>query len=113
HFLFLSNNAKGPVTIKVGSIDSADVTVLSDSETRAEYSSGHIFYVAQRTLMARPFSPTTLAFTGEPFPITDRIQIQNLGLVDFSTSQSGDLTYATGARDLRNRLLWFDRTGKE
>ena len=46
HYLFLSNNAKGPVTIKVASLDSSDVTTLVDSESRAEYSSGHIFYVA-------------------------------------------------------------------
>ena len=30
HYLFLSNNAKGPVTIKVASLDSSDVTVLVD-----------------------------------------------------------------------------------
>jgi Tol biopolymer transport system component len=113
HYLFLSNNAKGPVTIKVASLDSSDVTVLVDSESRVEYSSGHIFYVAQRTLMARPFSPDTFTLGGEPFPVTDRIQIQNLGLVDFSTSQSGDLAYANDAQDRRNRLLWFDRAGKE
>jgi Tol biopolymer transport system component len=113
HYLFLSNNAKGPVTIKVASLDSADVTVLVDSESRVEYSSGHIFYVAQRTLMARPFSPDRFTLGGEPFPVTDRIQIQNLGLVDFSTSQAGDLAYANDAQDLRNRLLWFDRAGKE
>jgi serine/threonine protein kinase/Tol biopolymer transport system component len=113
HYLFLSNNAKGPVTIKVASLDSTDVTVLVDSESRVEYSSGHIFYVAQHTLMARPFLPDKLALGGEPFPVTDRIQIQNLGLVDFSTSQSGDLAYANDAQDLRSRLLWVDRAGKE
>jgi eukaryotic-like serine/threonine-protein kinase len=113
HYLFLSNNAKGPVTIKVASLDSSDVTTLVDSESRAEYSSGHIFYVAQHTLMARPFSADKLAFTGEPFPVTDRIQIQNLGLVDFSTSLAGDLAYANDAQDLRSRLVWYDRAGKE
>ncbi|MBI3402305.1 MAG: protein kinase [Acidobacteria bacterium] len=113
HFLFLANNAKGPVTIKVASLDSTDVTVLVDSESRVEYSSGHLFYVSQRTLMARPFSPDKMAFTGEPFPVTDRIQIQSLGLVDFSTSQSGDLAYATDVQEQRNRLMWFDRTGKD
>ena len=88
---------QGPVTIKVASLDSSDVTTLVDSESRAEYSSGHIFYVAQHTLMARPFSADRLVLGGEPFPVTDRIQIQNLGLVDFSTSQTGDLAYANDA----------------
>jgi Tol biopolymer transport system component len=113
HYLFLSNNAKGPVTIKVASLESSDVTTLIDSESRAEYSSGHIFYVAQHTLMARPFSADRLALGGEPFPVTDRIQIQNLGLVDFSTSQTGDLAYANDAQEQRNRLLWLDRAGRE
>jgi Tol biopolymer transport system component len=113
HYLFLSNNAKGPVTIKVASLDSADVTALVEAESRAEYSSGHIFYVAQHTLMARAFSPDKLVLGGEPFPVADRIQIQSLGLVDFSTSQTGDLAYANDAQDHRNRLAWFDRAGKE
>src|SRR5476651_1771314 len=113
HYLFLSNNAEGPVTIKVASLDSGDVTALVDSESRAEYASGHIFYVAQHTLMARPFFPDKTALGGDPFPVTDRIQIQSLGLVDFSTSQTGDLAYATDAQDHRNRLVWFDRAGKE
>src|SRR5262249_46630293 len=60
-----------------------------------------------------PFSPDRRAFVGEPFPVTDRIQIQNLGLVDFSTSLAGDLAYSSAGQEQRSHLVWFDRNGKE
>ncbi len=113
HFLFTGNDEKGPATLKLGALDSPEVTVLADAESRVEYSSGHLFYVSQRTLMARPFSPDKLAFTGEPFPVTDRMQVGNLGLVDFSTSQAGDLSYTSAAQEPRSHLVWVDRNGKD
>jgi eukaryotic-like serine/threonine-protein kinase len=113
HFLFIANDAKGPANVMVGAIDSDAVTILDAAQSRVEYAAGHLFYVNQQTLMARPFSPANLAFTGEAFPVTDRIAIQGGSLADFSTSQSGDLAYATEAIERRSRLTWFDRTGKE
>jgi Tol biopolymer transport system component len=113
HFLFVANETRGPTTMKVGSIDSAEVSVLGESDTRVEYSSGYLFYASQQTLLARPFSPDRRAFVGEPFPVTDRIQIQNLGLVDFSTSLAGDLAYSSAGQEQRSHLVWFDRSGKE
>jgi Tol biopolymer transport system component len=113
HFLFITNNARGPANVMAGAIDSDKVTVLDAAQSRIEYAAGHLFYVNQQTLMARPFSPDTLAFTGDAFPITDRVAIQGASLADFSTSQHGDLAYATEALERRSRLTWFDRTGKE
>ncbi len=113
HFLFLGNDPKGPSTLNVGSLDSPDVSALGRVESRAEYASGHLFYVSQQTLMARPFSTRSFAFSGEPFPVTDRIQVQSLGLVDFSTSLNGDLAYSSEAPEQRGRLLWVDRNGKD
>ena len=101
------------MSIKLGTLDSTQSTVLATTESRVEYSSGHVFYVSQQTLMARPFSPDRLAFTGDPFPVTDRIQLQNLGLVDFSTSLVGDLAYSSESAEQRRRLAWFDRSGRE
>ena len=114
HFLFMSTNGTGPVALKLGSLDDAKTTTLADIKSRFEYSSGHIFYVSEQVLMARPFSPAKLAFTGEPFPVTDRMQTSaTTGLVDFSTSAAGDLAYITNAGTPQSQLLWVDRTGKE
>jgi dipeptidyl aminopeptidase/acylaminoacyl peptidase len=113
HFLFLANDSRGPVAVKVGSLDTADVTLLGDTASRVEYSAGHLFYVSQRTLMARPFSTETQTFTGDPFPVADRVQIRGAGLVDFSTSIAGDLAYSSSGADSHSRLVWVDRMGKE
>jgi hypothetical protein len=113
-FLFIANDGKGsPVNVMVGAIDSDKVTVLDTAMSRIEYAAGHLFYVNQQTLMARPFSADTLAFTGEAFPVTDRIAIQGASLADFSTSQSGDLAYSTEAGERLSRLTWVDRSGNE
>lgn len=114
HFLFMSTNTNGPLALKLGSLDDPKTTVLADIKSRFEYSAGHIFYVSEQTLMARPFSVDKLAFTGEPFPVTDRIQMAaNTGLVDFSTSLTGDLAYISNAQAEQSRLVWVDRSGKE
>ena len=38
--------------------------------------------------MARPFSVDKLAFAGDAFPVTDRIDVQGSALADFSGSQA-------------------------
>jgi Tol biopolymer transport system component len=113
HYLFAANDAQGPKTLKLGRLDSTENTVLMPIESRFEYSSGHIFYVSQQTLIARPFSAESQRFTGDAFPITDRMQTQYLGRADFSLSQRGDMTYITDVQQPLSRLLWFDRSGRE
>jgi Tol biopolymer transport system component len=113
HFLFISNDPKGPSTIEVGSIDSPEISVLGPVQSRVEYAAGYMLYVNERTLMARPFSVDKLAFAGDAFPVTDRIDVQGSALADFSASQTGDLAYATESIERRSRLMWIDRNGKE
>ncbi len=113
HFLFIANDAKGPSNIEVGSIDGPEVVVLGAVQSRVEYAAGYLFYVNERTLMARPFSADKLAFTGDAFPVTDRIDVQGSALADFSASQAGDLAYATESIERRSRLMWLDRNGRE
>ena len=113
HFLFVGTDNRAPVSLKLGSLDSPQTTFLAEVQSRAEYSSGYVFYVARQTLVARPLSLDKLAFSGDPFPVTDRIQILNAGLVDFSTSAAGDLAYIPNAQAQQSRLAWLDRAGKE
>src|SRR5262249_49704121 len=113
HFVFVANDNNGPIGIKVGSIDSTEATWVGETESRAEFAAEHVFYVAQQTLMARPFSSRTRTFTGDPFPVTDRMQTQSLGLANFSVSRAGDLAYSSDVQDTRSQLAWFDRSGKQ
>jgi dipeptidyl aminopeptidase/acylaminoacyl peptidase len=68
------------------------------------------------TLVARPFDPDRLEFTGEPLPIVEQVQIAGAGTTGvagaFSVSDAGLLAYQTGFQ-VRSQLAWFDRTGRE
>ena len=113
HFVFSGNSPEGPISLRVGALDEEGSTFLSDLQSRVEYSSGYLVYVSQNTMVARPFSTKMRTFTGDPFPVTDRIEIGSLGLVDFSLSQTGDLAYITQAAELKSRPLWTNRAGQE
>jgi eukaryotic-like serine/threonine-protein kinase len=114
HFLFMSTDTRAPLALKVGTLDDEKTTVLADTKSRVEFASGHLFYVTENTLMARPFDAATRAFAGDPFPVTDRMQVLGAtGLVDFSTSMSGDLAYIGDGQVPLSQLVWLDRQGKE
>src|SRR5262249_20744422 len=113
HFVFAGNSPEGPISLRVGALDEEGSTLLGDLQSPVEYSSGYLVYVSQNTMVARPFSTRTRAFTGDPFPVTDGIEIGSLGLVDFSLSQTGDLAFITQAAELKGRLLWTNRAGQE
>ena len=113
HYLYAVNDANGPVGLRVGTLDEEGSTALGDVQTRFEYAAGYLVYVSQSTLVARPFSVKTRTFTGDPFPVTDKIQVQSLGLVDFSMSQAGDLAYISQATEQKSRLLWVNRAGQD
>jgi eukaryotic-like serine/threonine-protein kinase len=112
HFLFRPFvGAAAPVPIYLGSLDSPERTLLFESDTGDFfYSRGHLIFLRDTTLMARPFDVEQMALTGETFPVTEPIQRQG-ALNMFAASENGVLVYlsgvATGAQ-----LAWFDRAGK-
>jgi Tol biopolymer transport system component len=113
HYLTIGITDGEAVPLTLRTLDSTESKELMKVESRAEYAAGHIFYASQGTLMARPFSEETLAFTGDPFPVTDRMQIASLGRVDFSLSRNGDLAFLAEQQQPVSRLVWADRAGRE
>jgi Tol biopolymer transport system component len=97
-------------------LDSASITDLGQARTTAEYGSGRLLYIEARRLMARPFDPHSLRFTGDPLPVAEGVASGAgpavFGAVGFSVVESGRLAYwAQGAPEL-SRLTWLDRHGK-
>jgi len=113
HYLTVGITDGQEVPLTLRTLDGPETKELMKVTSRAEYAAGHIFFLSQGTLMARPFSETSLSFTGDPFPVTDRMQLQSLGRVDFSLSRNGDLAYMAQAQQPLGRLVWVDRAGKE
>ena len=112
-YLFTIDNSDGERNLAVGTVDSEDFTVLTPTQSRAQYlTSGHILYVWEETLVVQPFDAGTGEIKGEPKPLADQIGANATGLAHFSASEDGVLVYraeGVGAR----KLLWRDRSGRE
>ena len=119
HFLFLARsagvNTEGPsTTIYARSLDSPERTVLLRGTSNALYASGHLLFVRETTLMARPFDADALAFTGDAFPVAESVQFDTgFSRAVFSASENGVLAYQSGVALRDSQLKWFDRNGSE
>ncbi|HYN41594.1 MAG TPA: protein kinase [Thermoanaerobaculia bacterium] len=117
HFLYVSRTQRAagegnPVI--VASVDGGAEKVLLRSPAAALYASGHLLYLREATLMARPFDTSSLAFTGDAAPVAEGILMPALptAVGVFSASQNGVLVYQTARGELTARLQWFTRDGK-
>jgi len=117
HFLFMSA-LLGPVSednvFYLESLDSKASRILFHGSSPIAYAKGQVVYLADSTLMARPFDPAKLDFTGEAVPIAQGVQFDPLfsnGI--FSVSEDGALLYQQGKGASEHSLLLFDRTGKQ
>jgi Tol biopolymer transport system component len=117
HFLYLSraSGGSGNNAVVVASVDGGEEKVLLNSPTAAEYASGHLLFVRELTLMARPFDAERLEFTGEAFPVAEDVRLvaPATALSVFSASQTGVLAYAHGGFSFGLQLAWRDQEGKE
>ncbi len=86
---------------------------LLESDSAAQYApTGHLLYVKEGSLVARPFDPSALKVSGEAVPVAEQMKAAGNGFADFSVSENGILVYRGGAGD-QYRLVWVDRSGKE
>jgi Tol biopolymer transport system component len=105
HFLFRANLGD----IYVGSVRTGVSSRVVRAESRAEYSSGYIFYVLEGNLVAHRFDMATLQVSGEPVPMAAGVRHNPAtGSALFGVS-SGLLSYQAGAYSMR--LALRDRTG--
>jgi Tol biopolymer transport system component len=108
-FLFLSGSQQvADRAIAVGSLDSKDTTRLLAVQSMAVYSFGHLLYVENGNLVARPFDPDDLKFEGEPVRIAANVDPM------FSVSDNGMLLYRQASTSVmrKSQFSWVDRTGK-
>jgi Tol biopolymer transport system component len=116
HFLFLilrAHFAGNRFLMGVGSLDSKKVERLSAAGSKALYASpGYLLYMNQTTLMARPFDPGELKFTGQAVPIAEGVAL-NGGYGHFAVSQTGALAYGTGGSETLSQMVWVNRKGEK
>jgi serine/threonine protein kinase/Tol biopolymer transport system component len=107
--------------VYLGSLDSKERRLLLHSRSNVAYappqpgsSHGHLLFLRDRTLMARPFDAKRLQLTGEAFPVAEHVQFFGAtGTAAFSISENGILAYQASAAGQLSQLVWFDRDGKQ
>ena len=119
HFLYMARSAAGSGeghAVMIGSLDGVVDRLLFRAPTAVEIASGHLLFIRDQTLMARPFDTRKLEFTGDPFPVAETVSLLPSGAVVgvYSVSQNGVLAFQAGdGSDGSFRLMWRDREGNE
>ena len=116
HFLYLAQNHADPrgtgSAIYLASVKGGSNLMLLHTFGNAAYSSGHLLYVRDRTLMAQAMDPSG-KFSGEPIAVADQIHVEDgtwRGV--FDASQNGALVYQQTSSVAGTHLLILDSTGK-
>ena len=101
--------------IFAASLDDPRPRRVGDSPGLAAFSSGHLLFVRDKTLVAQPFDTGRLTLSGEPVPLAEGVSAEPesgvTGFAPFSVSAAGILTYrVVGAP--KTRLTWINRAGQ-
>ena len=115
HFLFTQAYGKhGEDGIYVGSIDSPEFKLVSAGpSSNPAYASGYLLLVREGKLLAQPFDLRRLQSTGAPSLVSDGVRMAfDRRAADFSVAQNCTLVFLSAVGS-GQRLVWFDREGKE
>ncbi|HUQ86401.1 MAG TPA: protein kinase [Vicinamibacterales bacterium] len=119
HFIFyVAGKQRG---LYVGEIGSPERSFLFDPDpslpagaaaTPGVYApSGHLLYVRDRVLMARPFDATSRSLQGDAFKIADAVDYEPPGQSAFTVS-GAVLVYRPRQHLALGALMWMDRNGE-
>ncbi|HSE31170.1 MAG TPA: protein kinase [Pyrinomonadaceae bacterium] len=115
HFLYLVRNTQPEKSaVYIGLLDSKETKRLVQVHSSMAFARpGYLLFVRDDTLMAQPFDAERLELTGEQFALAEQTSRNPVnGRAFFSVSDNGVLVVRTGELVL-NKLIWFDRTGKQ
>jgi serine/threonine protein kinase len=126
HFLYnIGSVQKETRGMYLGSLDDRTVKRrLLEDDTFIQYvaavpgvrgsGAGWLLFGRDGALLARPFDASRLEFTGEPFPISDKVGSDPLSRdrFTFSVSDNGVLVFDPNLNRQRHVYLWKDRRGQ-
>jgi Tol biopolymer transport system component len=117
HFLYMASalgSASDENVVYLGSLDGKDKRILFHASSQMAYDSGHLLYLVDKTLVARPFDWAKLEFSGDAVPIAEGVQFDGIfsnGV--FSASGNGVLLYQTGTFSSVRNMQLLDASGKD
>jgi eukaryotic-like serine/threonine-protein kinase len=120
HYLYLvtGGDARDRSTY-VGDLKSKERRRLAGIAAETRYSSsGHVVFIRDGALIAQPFDPKRLEFTGAAFPVADPFAPTNVLSYPFSVSMTGAMAYRTNRVNAGTTggggptlLVWYDKNG--
>jgi len=119
HFLYMvgthSAGTKSETNaIYAGSLDDSRRTLLLHARSNTVYASGHLLYLRDRVLIAQPFDPRQLRFTGDPVPVAQNVHYETAFFrAAFGISGQGTLVYHSGSTNDVAVMHFYDRNGKQ
>jgi len=117
---FYSGRRGLPEGIYVGSLDSNESRLLLEHASNAVFAPsapgsfrGHLLYLREKTLMARPFDSASAQLAGDEFPVAEDVSLNPRGpYTPVVVSDNGVLMYWNSTVNNSNQIAWFDRAGK-
>ena len=111
--LYLARGITPPQsTLMAVDLESGETTDIMPLVTQAEFADGNLLFVREGALMAQPFDPDALEFTGDAVPVAEGVLVvSGASLATFSASDTGIVSYITGQADMQSELEWRDRAG--
>lgn len=113
HFVYVkSSTSARHRAITIASIDGGEQRLLVEADSNAAYASGHLIYVLDRSLVARPIDLRSFRMGRDAVPIAE--DVAGTGRLDsfFSVSNDGKLIFQSGLSVTPSSLTWFDMSGK-
>jgi Tol biopolymer transport system component len=116
HFLYYAagHNDVGHAqdSLYVGSVEGGAGKFLLHTHANSAYANGHVLFMKDNTLMARPFDLSRLELSGDPDVVQDGVEEHRTWWMSiFSVSENGTLVFAP-VQQPDNTLLWIDSTGR-
>jgi Tol biopolymer transport system component len=115
HYLYLARLSDSPDVegrVRIGNVDGDDLGVLLEAQAQAVYRAGHLLYIKDGVLLARPFDPATRRLSGQPFALATNVDIvAGAARGVYSATDDGKLIYMTEDRTEGQGMRWLDRHG--
>jgi Tol biopolymer transport system component len=117
HFLYLARRGgagrgESP-TIYFARLGKPGRTKVLEVASNVVFASGHLLYVEQGNLVARPFDPATGRLRGPAHAISSAVTMdERFSRAPFAVSQNGVLGYMTGEAQFASQLEWKGRDGR-
>ena len=113
----IATEGSDDTSVAVLDLESGKVKVLVAGSGAEYLDSGHLVYVAGRTLHAARFDLSSLELKGPPVPLVDDVAVARgtQGAPQFSISRTGTLVYvpASAVQFPQTSLVFVERSGQE